>query len=105
MIILYFIIGFSKLTVIIDSKGIHYKFFPFHWEFKYISWDSVDKFGVISYSSLKDYGGWGIRYSKKGKAYNTDGNKGLQLYLKDGKKILFGTQKANDLTAFLTKIK
>jgi hypothetical protein len=103
--IVYFIIGFSKLTVIIDSKGIHYKFFPFHWKFKYISWDSVDKFGVVTYNPLKDYGGWGVRFSKKGKAYGTDGDKGLQLYLKSGKKILLGTQKANDLVAFLTKIK
>ena len=45
-----------------------------------------------TYSLLKDYGGWGIRYGRKGKAYNVSGNKGVLLTLADGKNGLIGSK-------------
>jgi hypothetical protein len=37
------------------------------------------------------------------RAYNTSGNMGLQLIMKNGKKILIGTHKPDELDAFLKK--
>jgi hypothetical protein len=64
----------------------------------------IEKYEVITYDPILDYGGWGIKYNRHGKAYNVSGNKGLQLYLKNGKRILIGTQKESELTNFLTLI-
>jgi len=41
----------------------------------------------------------------KGRALNMSGNMGLQLELKDGKKLLIGTQKFEELEQLLQKIK
>lgn len=95
-----------RLTTRIDGTGIHYAFFPFHWSEKHIDWADVAEAYVRQYSPLGEYGGWGIRYSfGNGKAYNIAGNKGLQVVLKSGKKILIGTQKQDELNAALQSLR
>ncbi len=81
---------YLKLETTIDSKGIQYKFIPF--SKKTILWHDISACYVRTYSPLREYGGWGIRFGLNGKAYNVKGNKGIQVVLKSGKKILFGTQ-------------
>ncbi len=50
------------------------------------------------YSAMMEYGGWGIRVSRvHGKAYNASGNRGVQLVMRDGRRILIGTQEAERL--------
>lgn len=95
----------ARLTTIIDENGISYKFSPFHFSFRNISWNSIEKHEVIKYKPIGDYGGWGIRINKYGRAFNVSGNKGLQLYLKNGKRILIGTQKEKELTDFLANLR
>ncbi len=101
LILLFLLFGLAKLTTVIDKAGVHYKFFPFHFKFRQISWDEIRNFGVTTYQPVRDYGGWGIRDSKKGKAYNVSGDKGLMITLKTGKQILIGTQNETGLSAFL----
>jgi hypothetical protein len=82
----------------IDSTGVHYRFFPFHFSKRTISWDEIDSAVVRKYSPLGEYGGWGLRYTfRNGRAVNVSGNMGLQLVLKTGKKILIGTQRAEEM--------
>jgi hypothetical protein len=50
------------------------------------------------YSSLRDYGGWGIRYGSKGKAYNVSGSRGVRLELSNGKRLLIGSQRPEELS-------
>ena len=57
-----------------------------------IPWKDIEECYVRQYSPLREYGCWGIRFGLNGKAYNVKGNKGIQVKLKSGKKILFGTQ-------------
>jgi hypothetical protein len=100
----FLLFGFAKLTIEIDRRRIAFRFFPFHFKFQQIGWDKIEKFEVITYKPIRDYGGWGIKFGKKGKAYNVAGDKGLQLQLKSGKNILIGTQKAAELSDFLSKL-
>jgi len=95
---------FSNLTTIIDKNEINLRFFPFHWSFRKYAWSSIERFEIITYKPISEYGGWGIRYGNKGKAYNIRGNVGLQLYFKNGKKILIGTQKGSELSNFLKNL-
>ncbi len=86
-----------KLEVWIDHDGIHYCFFPMIMKNKFISKEQIQRFEIRKYSPIIDYGGWGIRRSfgrKWQRAFNVSGNIGLQLYLTDGKKVLFGTQRS-----------
>lgn len=94
---------FARLETTIDSTGITYRLFPLQLKTRHIVWDEVAEAYVRQYSPLREYGGWGIRYSlgKAGRAVNISGNKGLQLVFRDGRKLLIGTQRAEEITALL----
>ena len=88
-----------RLNTKVDHEGIRYRFVPFHFKEKMIRWEDVDKAYVRKYNPIREYGGWGVRWGSygKGNAYNVSGNMGLQLVLKSGKKVLFGTQRPEEL--------
>ena len=92
----------STLIVICNLKtelhpdGFRYKFFPFHLNWHLIRKEDIAKMYVRKYSPLREFGGWGIRGAFPVKAYNTKGNMGIQFELKDGRKVLFGTQKPEE---------
>ena len=106
---LFFVIGinalfyFLRLKTKIDKEGISFTFKPFINRPKVYSWNNIKEAYVRTYKPIWEYGGWGIRYGMKGRAFNTSGNKGLQLILNSGKKILIGTQKPEELENFLKK--
>jgi len=96
-----------KLIVRVNDQGLWYRYPPFIVKERLIGKDEIEKYELRKYSPIREYGGWGIRYSwsKGGKVYNVKGNIGLQLYLKDGKKILFGTQQGEDFLRAMDKLK
>jgi len=101
MFLLTLLIFLIKLTTKIDEKGIQYQFYPFHFSMKKISWNEISKVGVRTYLPISEFGGWGLRggfFFNKGKekAVNISGNIGIQLILKNGKKLLIGTQKESE---------
>ncbi len=96
---------YTNLETRIDTEGITIRFFPFQRVYYYVRWDEINSATVRNYKPIREYGGWGLRYSfTHGKAYNVAGTVGLQLVLKSGKKFLIGTQKGEDLRAFLLKL-
>lgn len=94
---------FVRLKSRIDKQGIYIKFIPFVWN-KMIPWDQVDKAYGRTYT-LMDFGGWGYRFSSQGVAYNAKGKHGLQLILKNGDRIMIGTQKPQEIEEILFQIK
>ncbi len=86
------LIFLMKLQTTVKPDCIYIRFFPLRT--KKISFDQIEQCYARKYKPILEYGGWGIRGSfSKGKAYNARGNKGVQLVLKNGKKILIGSQK------------
>jgi len=103
-------IFFFKLITRIDEEGIHYKFFPFHLRFRVKKWNEINKAYVRTYNAFSEYGGWGIKggtfwNKSKGIAINVSGDIGIQLELKNGKKILIGTQKKDQAERILATYK
>ena len=88
-----------KLVTRIREDGIHYRFFPFHLKEKTIPKEDIKAYEIRKYRPIAEYGGWGLRAGLRGhgRAINVSGNMGLQLYLKNGKKLLFGTQKPAEI--------
>ncbi|RCS28324.1 hypothetical protein DUT90_01480 [Polaribacter sp. WD7] len=87
---------------------MHYQFFPFHFSLKTILWQDITKAYVRTYDPIGEFGGWGLKggalwNSGKGKAINVKGDIGIQLLLKNGKKLLIGTQKENQAQQILQK--
>ena len=90
-----------NLTIEIRSDGLYFRFFPFHLSSHRITAEEIKGFEACTYSPIRDYGGWGIRYGRKGKAYNVSGNRGVQLELSKGKHLLVGSQKPEELVEAL----
>lgn len=95
-----------KLVTTIKINGIDLQFYPFHLKAKHYNWADIIQWEVRTYDAISEFGGWGIRIGgfKKGMAYNVSGNKGLQLVLKTNKKLLIGTNKAEQLTETLRNL-
>ena len=86
-----------RMETTIDEIGIHYRFLPFHTSKKTVRWADIEECFVRKYNPVSEYGGWGLRGTLgKNKAYNIKGNKGIQIKLKTGEKVLIGTQKDNE---------
>ncbi len=98
---------FLRLETRLNNEGIYIRFFPFHFSFRHYAWSELSKSYVRIYSPIAEYGGWGVRIGLfgKGKAFNVSGNKGLQLQFNDGRKLLIGTNKADELSDALKKLK
>ena len=92
-----------RLTTRVSEEGFHYQFFPIHLKERTIPFRDIESFKARKYSPLKEFGGWGIRFGFEGKAYNVSGEEGLQLVLKNERKVLFGSQKAKELEKAMKK--
>lgn len=106
--VLFTLFFFSlQLQTQITKDEIKVRFYPFHRKFQRYPWDQISRFYIRQYRPIMEYGGWGIRYGfgRKGKALNVSGNMGLQLEFNDGKKLLIGTNKVNELEVALQHIK
>lgn len=51
----------------------------------------------VSYSPLGEFGGWGIRGWGRNTALNARGDRGVRLTLRDGGRVLIGSQRPHDL--------
>lgn len=81
-----------RLKVEIKPDGLRFSYPPLLRKTQLIKREEIDRFEVRTYKPVFEYGGWGMKGTTRNKAYNVAGNSGLQLYLKNGKKVLFGTQ-------------
>jgi len=101
--ILFFIL---KLETEVRTDGLYVRFYPMHIRFKKFTGQDLAEYYCRTYKPIREYGGWGIKcsFTGKGKAYNVSGNKGVQLVLTNGKKLLIGSQKPDELAAAIDKM-
>jgi len=94
-----------KLVVILDTNSLHIQFWPFI--NKTIPLYDVVSFEGKSYKPIREYGGWGLRYSFRSKswAYTVSGNRGVFFVLSNGKKFLIGSQHTGQFVIALSKLK
>jgi hypothetical protein len=92
-----------KLTVRLDAEGLHVRFFPL--VKRDIPLDEIARWEARTYRPILEYGGWGIRCGWKGMAYNVSGNRGVQLELANGKRLLIGSQCPEELAAAISQAK
>jgi len=98
VIVLLFLL--MKLDTTITKDRITFQFFPF--VKRSYSFNDIETYKVIDYGFV---GGWGIRFTMKyGTVYNTKGTKGLFIKLKNGKTMVVGTQKHEELEKVIHQI-
>lgn len=58
---------------------------------------------AVEYAPIREYGGWGIRGSRRRRAVNARGNQGVLLTRVDGSTLLVGSQRPRDLLEALAR--
>jgi len=95
----------TNLTVEVRQDGIFYRFFPFQRSFKKITIRQLKNYQVTTCRPIRDYGGWGIRYTLKGnKAYIIKGNTGVKLEFFSGKHVFIGSQRPEEMFQAIKRI-
>jgi hypothetical protein len=89
------------LTTELAPGSLYLKFIPLHFRWQRIPLESIQSAEAVYFRPFVDYGGYGIRYGRAGKAYNVSGNRGVRLVLVNGKRILIGSQRADELARAL----
>ena len=93
----------TALYTEVRGDAVYVRLRPFHRKWVELKFDSIREVETITYRALRDYGGWGIRYGRGGKAYNISGNQGVMLSFKDGRKIMLGSRSYEGLAKAITE--
>lgn len=79
---------------------------PFHWKPKKFYWKDVVHFETRNADSFSEYyWGWGIKGTRKNRAYTAYGDFGLQLTFKNGYRLFIGSQNKVELERVIESLK
>jgi len=67
------------------------------WRERHIPLTEIKSAKVVTYDAARDYGGYGIRTTRRGKAYIAGGNRGVRLELVKGAAVLIGSARPEEL--------
>jgi len=93
----------AKLTTEVRDDGVRVQFFPLHLSPRRVPLDEIERSEAVEYSPIRDYGGWGIRWTGGGKAYNVSGSEGVRVDRRDAKQLLIGSRRADELEAAIER--
>jgi hypothetical protein len=86
-----------SLTTEVQPGELLVRFWPFHLRPVRVPLHTVRDYERVTYDPIRDYGGWGIRWSSCGKAYNMSGKEGVRLHFYNQKPLLIGSQSPEEL--------
>jgi hypothetical protein len=90
----------TRLVFEVTSEQILIRFFPLMRRVILLS--DVRTVEVRTYNAVKEYGGWGIKgWTGSNVAYNVSGSTGVQLTLRDDRRVMLGSQRAEELAAVI----
>ncbi len=95
------LMAYAHLDVIVTDEEVLIRFRPFHIRGRRVPLRDIAEVHARDYRPILEYGGWGIRLGGNGMAYNAYGDRGVQLVLKNGTRILIGSQRSEELAAAL----
>jgi len=89
----------------LDQDQFSFSFKPFILKRKSYKINEIEAIEFCRINALRDFGGWGLRYSSKfGKAYTTHGNTVLRIRLKNQKILNFTAENTPELTELLDSL-
>lgn len=87
---------FIRLVLEVTSDAVVIRYRPL--TRRRIPLADIDQAKMRTYSAIKEYGGWGIKgWSFKNVAYNVSGDQGVELTLRDGRRVMLGSQRSQEL--------
>lgn len=77
--------------------------FRFLWPTRRIGLSEVRRAAATRYRPLLDYGGYGVRLGTHGIAFNVSGDEGVVIEMKDGSRVMIGSQRARELESAIAR--
>ena len=104
--VLFCAIPFRKIETRIDQSSVQFKISLFGSKRQVIKWADIERAYVREFALYGEYpkGMGGTRQGPNGWAHVMNGDYGLQIDKRSGGKILLGTQRPNELQAFLATL-
>jgi hypothetical protein len=81
-----------RLKTEVRADGIYLKMWPLHRSFRRIPWSEIKQYEAKQYRPLREFGGWGIRWTPGKIAYNVRGNRGVWIERMNERGVLVGSQ-------------
>jgi hypothetical protein len=72
------------------------------WRLRRVPLDRIQSVKTIKHDIARDYGGYGIRSTREGKAYVASGGRGVRVTLDKGEKLVVGSQLPDELAAAIS---
>lgn len=105
LVLLGLFLASVRLTVLLNPTALQYRMRPFHWKKKQIPWDSIKTIKIKKVTALTDFGGWGVRYTRKyGWAYMTGSDYAIYIVKKNDKKLALAIKDKKAVADFLKMI-
>jgi len=98
------LLWFARLVTEVHPEGVYVRFRPFHFKPRLIPLADDDRVSAREYHPIREYGGWGIRRGWKKRAYSVSGRQGLEIVRTDGRRIMIGTQRPDELAAAVARV-
>jgi hypothetical protein len=88
----------AKLITDVRTDEIYLNYFPLH--SRTVALSDIVSYEIRLYRPLVEFGGWGIRFgSQRKRAYTMSSNRGVELQLTDGTRLLIGSQRPEELAS------
>lgn len=91
-VVVFLLLYFIKLEWKFTENAFQFRFFPFIVNEKIIPYSEIQHISVMKINPFLEFGGWGLRRGKLGKAYTTQGNLIIHIELKTGQKLNFSVK-------------
>ena len=75
------------------------------WRMKHVPVHAIRTAKPVQYNAASEYGGYGMRSGPRGPAYIAHGDRGVELELTDGSKLLIGSQHPDELVSRILQVK
>ena len=75
------------------------------WRARRIPLAEIQSAQTVTYDPVRDYGGYGIRTTRRGTGYIAGGNRGVQLEMAKGGTVLIGSEHPEDLALAIQRLK
>lgn len=93
----------GDLRTLVTAEGLDIRWGLLEIIRKWIPFHEVESSEAVTYSPLREFGGWGIRYGGKGKkTWNIRGNRAVLLHLRDGTRFYLGSEKPERILQWIT---
>jgi len=92
------------LTVEVRKSGLYVRYPPILWGGRPIDLSHLLSHRAVTYSPIRDYGGWGIKRGPKGTVYSVSGDQGVRFEFEGRRDLMIGSQEARRLERAVTRM-